>query len=55
MSCNMIDKKHNWQEHWVALPEYSNKKQPDPVITATCKFRNATDYELFKNNICKKR
>jgi hypothetical protein len=51
MSCNMIDKKHNWQEHWVALPEYSNKKQPDPVITATFKFRNATDYELFKNKV----
>jgi len=34
---------------WVGMPEYKNEKRKDPEITATFKFRNADDYELFKD------
>ena len=34
-------------EHWVDMPEYNNKKESEPLITATFKFRNEDDFELF--------
>ena len=34
---------------WIGMPEYKNEKRKDPEITATFKFRNADDYELFKD------
>ena len=34
---------------WQYMPEYKNRKRSDPEITATFKFRNKEDYELFKD------
>ena len=36
-------------KEWQYMPEYKNKKRNDPEITATFKFRNIKDYELFKD------
>ena len=36
-------------KEWQYMPEYKNKKRDDPEITATFKFRNLKDYELFKD------
>ena len=33
--------------HWQAMPEYDNRDEPEPAITATFKFRTEEDYELF--------
>jgi hypothetical protein len=49
------DDKHitNWKNEWVNMPEYNNVKQDKPKITATFKFRNNDDYEIFKNKVKK--
>ena len=44
---------NNWQNEWVNMPEYNNVKQDKPKITATFKFRNNDDYEIFKNKVKK--
>jgi hypothetical protein len=44
---------NNWQNEWVNMPEYNNVKQDKPKITATFKFRNNYDYEIFKNKVKK--
>ena len=46
------DKEH-WQNEWVNMPAYNNIKQSKPEITATFKFRNNEDYEIFKEKIKK--
>lgn len=43
----------NWKNEWVNMPEYNNVKQLEPKITATFKFRNNDDYEIFKNKVKK--
>ncbi len=34
---------------WVNMPEYNNVKQAEPYITATFKFKNEHDYNVFKD------
>lgn len=38
---------------WVDMPEFNNINEPQPEITATFKFRNKTDYDIF-NELLKK-
>lgn len=40
--------KKSWQKEWVEMPEYNNIDEPDPLITATFKFRNEEDFLKFK-------
>lgn len=42
---------NNLNEHWQNMPEYDNVNQPEPVITATFKFRNEEDYNEFNKLI----
>jgi len=44
---------NTWKKEWVEMPEYNNVKQPEPKITATFKFRNDNDYEIFKEKVKK--
>ena len=44
---------NDWEQEYIEMPEYNNKKQPDPLIIATFKFRNEEDYLEFKNIIQK--
>lgn len=46
-------KENNWQEHYINMPEYNNIKKPEPLITATFKFTNKTDFDNF-HSIVKK-
>ena len=46
-------KKNKWEKEWVGMPEYNNVRQPEPVITATFKFRSAEDYKRFKDLVQK--
>jgi hypothetical protein len=32
---------------WVGMPEYANVQRPDPVVTATFKFRSVEDFDEF--------
>lgn len=41
------EKKHDWKEEWIGMPEYNNTKTIAPEITATFKFRNKEDFDLF--------
>ena len=41
-------KKNKWEKEWVGMPEYNNVRQPEPLITATFKFRTEEDYNKFK-------
>lgn len=38
---------NDWKEHYVGMPEYNNSKPIPPEITATFKFRNKEDFDLF--------
>lgn len=40
-------KKHDWKNEWLEMPEYNNVKPAPPEITATFKFRNKEDYDKF--------
>ena len=42
---------NDWEKEWVGMPEYNNIKEPKPKITATFKFRNNEDFEVFKKCI----
>ena len=44
---------NDWREEWREMPEYINTIQPEPVITATFKFRTKEDYDDF-HSIVKK-
>ena len=44
---------NNWKEEWVGMPEYDNKEDTPPAITATFKFRTAEDFEVFKEHLRK--
>lgn len=41
------EKKHDWKDEWIDMPEYNNSKPIPPEITATFKFRNKEDFDLF--------
>ena len=45
--------KNQKNKEWFGMPEYKNKLQEDPEITATFKFRNQNDYEDFKEKVKK--
>ena len=40
-------KENEWQEHYKNMPEYNNEKKPEPLITATFKFRSKEDFDNF--------
>lgn len=42
---------NDWQKEYIGMPEYNNKKQLDPLITATFKFRSEEDFEEFNKLI----
>lgn len=52
---NLFDQSevNNWQDHWKEMPEYDNKIQEEPFITAVFKFRNQDDFDQF-NDLIKK-
>lgn len=37
----------DWEKEWIDMPEYINEKVLIPKITATFKFRNKEDFDLF--------
>lgn len=41
------EKKPEWAYEWIDMPEYNNIKPIPPEITATFKFRNKHDFDLF--------
>jgi len=47
----MSEKTNKIEEHWINMPEYNNIKQPEPLITATFKFRTEEDYAEFHNKV----
>ena len=44
---------NSWKEEYVGMPEYNNKKQEPPLITATFKFRTEKDFLKFKEVVQK--
>lgn len=42
-----MPKTNDWQKEWIGMPEYNNSKPLPPEITATFKFRNKEDFDLF--------
>lgn len=38
---------HDWTKEWIGMPEFNNPKPLPPEITATFKFRNKEDFDLF--------
>ena len=36
---SFIEEENSWQKEWIGMPEYNNKKQEEPIITATFKFK----------------
>jgi len=51
MIMNLFDipeeKKHDWRDEWIGMPEYNNHKPIPPQILATFKFRNKEDFDRF--------
>jgi len=41
-----IDDKHNWEEHWVGMPEFVQEEKP-PFKKIFLSFRNEDDYNAF--------
>ena len=48
---NELNDKSNWKDEWIGMPEYNNSKPIDPEITATFKFRNKDDFDLFMETV----
>lgn len=44
---------NNWEDEWVGMPSYNNVKQPEPLITATFKFKTEKDFLQFKKIVQK--
>lgn len=44
-----IDQNKEWENEWLEMPEYNNKKTELPFIEATFKFRNQEDFDYFNN------
>ena len=45
----LFKQEEEWRKEWIGMPEYNNIRQPEPLITATFKFRNEEDYNKFKD------
>ena len=45
--------KNEWEKDWVGMPEYNNREQDSPLITATFKFNSEEDYLKFKDLVQK--
>ncbi len=43
----------DWENEWVGMPEYNNAKQDAPCVKATFKFRNESDFAIFKSLVKK--
>tara|TARA_Y100001938_G_C7960486_1_gene364056 strand:+ start:264 stop:530 length:267 start_codon:yes stop_codon:yes gene_type:complete len=43
------NEENNWKNEWIDMPEYNNKKQEPPLITATFKFKTKEDFLKFKD------
>jgi len=43
--------KNDWEKDWAGMPEYNNREQSPPLITAVFKFRTEEDYLNFKDLI----
>lgn len=41
-----IDEEHNWEEHWVGMPEFDQKDKP-PYKKIYLNFRTEEDYNAF--------
>ncbi len=50
---SFIEEENSWQKEWIGMPEYNNKKQEEPIITATFKFKTEKDYLKFKDLVQK--
>lgn len=46
-----VSKTNDWQNEWIGMPEYNNSKPIPPEITATFKFRNKEDFDLFMGTV----
>ena len=53
MQTKLFDDENKWEEEWNNMPEYNNKKQEPPLITATFKFKTEKDYLKFKDIVQK--
>jgi len=42
-----VKKQDDWKDHWKEMPEYNNVEATPPFITATFKFRNQADFNMF--------
>jgi hypothetical protein len=54
MQNNLFDfdeKIPEWKKEWIGMPEYNNSKPVPPEITATFKFRNKEDFDLFMETV----
>lgn len=47
------EEENDWRKEWAGMPEYDNVLQDEPFITATFKFRNQKDFDIF-NYLVKK-
>lgn len=44
---NRKNQNKEWEQEFKDMPSYNNKKEDDPFITATFKFRNKKDFDFF--------
>ena len=42
----IVDDEHDWEEHWVGMPEFVQKDNP-PFKSIFLHFRNQEDYKAF--------
>lgn len=42
----LVDDEHDWEEHWVGMPEFDQKDNPAYKVLIM-RFRNKEDYEEF--------
>ena len=45
----LIENNDTWENHYIGMPEYNNKKIEPPLIIASFKFRSKEDYDEFMN------
>lgn len=46
---DMIDDEHDWEEHWVGMPEFEQEDNPAYKVLII-RFRNKEHYEEFSRN-----
>lgn len=42
-----MNNENDWKKEWKDMPEYNNKEQEPPLITATFKFKSQDDFNVF--------